>query len=302
MIKTLRITGIIVAILAGILFVFPVVFGVRSDEQVEQLLNSPGVVEKFRKTKADKTATDKDSAGGGPLVKQAQAFALYLNPPQLREKSAGQSTEVGPRGPVEAKFTVIGTSFYAARPELSMAFIDEPGKGLRLIRQSSQVGHLVIEQIKDGLIVVRDGQRTFELAVQYGKASASPIEPLSRAEKSGLVKDSSSSPIRRPTLRPTSRPINRAKLDNITGKRTSAAQLDDDQSAALERLIKRLESLQKDKSDKIDYNEPDLTDESVEQDEQLEEIISDYQSERVSEEEAEKLNDLGEELQEGETE
>jgi len=320
MIKTLRITGIITAVLAGILFVFPVVFGVRSDKGVEKLLNLSGVVEKFSKSKADKAARNDESAGGGPLVKQAQAFAQYLNPPQPKAGFTDRSSKVGPRGPVTAQFTLIGTSFSAARPEMSLAFIDEPGKGMNFVRQSSQVGHLVIEQIKDGLIVVRDGQRTFEMAVQKSQNFGQPIPALASSaaspgqpEKGTISKGSSSSPIKKSTSRSISRSVSRADMPSITGEKPSGSQLNEEQGAALERFIERLKTLEKDKSDKIDNNEPnsadsegqslsDSTDESGEQDKQLEEIISDYQSERVSEEEAEDLNDLGEELQEGETE
>ncbi len=320
MIKTLRITGIIAAILAGVLFVFPVVFGVRSDEQVQQLLSSPTVIDKFSKAKTDKTATNEDAARGGPLVKQAQSFALYLNPPESKISSANQRGGIPtPRGPIEAKFTLMGTSFFAAHPELSLAFIDEPGKGLRWVRQSSQIGHLVIEQIKDGLIVVRDGQRTYDIAVQkspnldqFVLASTSSIESLGLSEKSTVSKGSSPSPIQRSALRPTSRSVSSANVADITGNTSSDSILSDEQNLALEKFIEKLKNLQKDyKSYKIDINEPNSTesgesnlskptDESIQQNEQLEEVISDYQSERVSEEEAEKLNDLGEELQEGE--
>jgi hypothetical protein len=39
MVKTLRITGVLAVILAGVFFVFPVFFGVRGDKQVEDFLN-----------------------------------------------------------------------------------------------------------------------------------------------------------------------------------------------------------------------------------------------------------------------
>jgi hypothetical protein len=309
MIKTLRITGIIAAVLAGILFVFPVVFGVRSDKGVEQILNSSSVIEKFSKWKADKAERDDESAGGGPLVKQAQAFALYLNPQQPKAGFTGPSAKVGPRGPVAAKFTLIGTSFSAAHPEMSLAFIDEPGKGMNFVRQSSQVGYLVIEQIKDGLIVVRDGQRTFEMAVEKSPSFSLPIPAVassvaspSQMEKDTIIKSSSPSPMKKTTSRSISRSVSRANMPSITGEKSSESQLNEEQNAALERFIERLKTLEKNKSDKIDYNEPNSADKSAEQDKQLEKIISDYQSERVSEEEANNLNDLGEELQDVNTE
>jgi len=79
MIKTLRITSIVATILAAILLVFPVIFGVRSGEDIEELLKSPGVIEKFNKTVGNKAT--KSGNETSPLVQQAGAFALYLNPP-----------------------------------------------------------------------------------------------------------------------------------------------------------------------------------------------------------------------------
>jgi hypothetical protein len=49
---------------------------------------------------------------------------------------------------------------------MSLALIDEPGKGLRWVRPSSKVGHLIIEQVKDGIVVVRDGQNSFEIVAE----------------------------------------------------------------------------------------------------------------------------------------
>ncbi len=327
MIKTLHITGLVAAILAGILLVFPVIFGVRSEERVEQLLKSPDVIEKFKEIKAGKTAGYEDSTGGGPIVEQAQAFALYLQPPQPKVDTADkQGAMPAPRGPVAVKFALVGTSFFAAHPELSLAFIDEPGKGFRWIRQSNQIGYLVIEQIKDGSIIVRDGQKTYEMLVQKGPdldqpvfaltsgLATSSVASLNQPEQSTIGKGSLLSPPPKMASKPTFQPISKANTANITESASSEPQLTDEQNVALEKFIERLKSLQKDeKSDKIDINEAgssksDISNlsksikESVRKDKQLEEIASDYQSERVSQEEADKLNGLGEELQEGKKE
>ncbi|MBA7562397.1 hypothetical protein ES708_04049 [subsurface metagenome] len=167
MTRTLRITSIFAVILAVVLFVFPAVFGSRTDTQVEEFLNSPSVVENFKKNKVNKTKSDEDKIS--PLVEQAQAFALYLNPPKPKPRPPSPSARrpspaPRPMGPVTAKFELLGTSYYPLRPELSLALIDEPGKSLRWVRQSGKVGHLLIEQIKDGVVVVKDGNRTYELA------------------------------------------------------------------------------------------------------------------------------------------
>ncbi|MGD9109806.1 MAG: hypothetical protein PVG93_02590 [Phycisphaerales bacterium] len=169
--KTLRITSVLGAICVVALVVLPVVSGSGTNEQLQKILDTPSVVEKFQaQAGSARSSNDEDS----PLVKQAQAFALYLNPPPPpktpeRKSKPRRSATPRPPGPVKAKFSLLGTSFYPLRPEMSLALIDEPGKGLRWVRQSSEVGHLIIEQVKDGEIVVRDGQRTFELVAERPK-------------------------------------------------------------------------------------------------------------------------------------
>lgn len=167
MIKTLRITSIIAVVLAVFLFVLPAVFGVRGDKQIEQFLNSAGAIEEFRAARGGKVEDKRNETS--PLVKQAEAFALYLNPPPKPKPEpavSGVKSKPRPAGPVAAKFKLVGTSRHVLQPELSLALIDEPGKGLYWVRQSSKVGHLIIEQIRDGLVVVRDGNNTFELVAE----------------------------------------------------------------------------------------------------------------------------------------
>jgi hypothetical protein len=168
MIKTLRITSIVVAMLAVILLVLPVVFGVRSDSKIEEFLQSPGAVDNFLAAKGQRPARDESQTS--PLVKQAVDFARYLNPPpppppRTAPAATQTAAQPAPPVPVTPKFNLIGTSFYASRPELSLALIDEPGKGLNWVRQGSTVGHLTIEQIKDGSITISDSQGTSEMTV-----------------------------------------------------------------------------------------------------------------------------------------
>lgn len=174
MIKTLRITSYFAVVLAVVFFVFPAVFGVRGDKQIEQFLNSAGAIEEFRAARGDKIENKRNETS--PLVKQAEAFALYLNPPPKPKAAPAAVSRSEPRPKqVSPKFKLVGTSRHVLQPELSLALIDEPGKGLYWVRQSSKVGHLIIEQVKDGLIVVRDGENTFELVAE-------------RPEKRSLIK------------------------------------------------------------------------------------------------------------------
>jgi hypothetical protein len=178
MIKTLRITSIIAVIFAVVFFVFPAIFGIRGDKQIEQFLNSAGSIEQFKQARGDKVEAKRNETS--PLVKQAEVFALYLNPPP-KPSPGPQVARSEPRPKsVSPKFRLVGTSRHSLHPELSLALIDEPGKGLRWVRPFSKVGHLIIEQVKDGLIVVRDGESTFELVAERPeKRSLLKVKPSS---------------------------------------------------------------------------------------------------------------------------
>ncbi len=284
MIKTLRITSIIAAALAVVFFVFPAIFGVRSDEQLEQFLNSAGVIEKFSKAKGKEST--KSESQISPLVKQAEAFALYLNPPKPKKAPPTRRTDMPsiiprPPAPVSPKFKLIGTSHYASHPELSLALIDEVGKGLRWVRQSSKLGHLIIEQVKDGLVVVRDGRRTFELVAE-------------RPEKRSLLKKKKQEPLSRAT---GSKPILSASGKaggRITGSRTpqrnaeETAALQKEQAKLAEKIFAELETMQADaESDKTN---------SEHAEENTVKTKKDLESTRISAEEAKRLDHLGKKL------
>jgi anti-sigma28 factor (negative regulator of flagellin synthesis) len=166
MIKTLRITSFLAVALAAVFVVFSVVFGVRSDKDIKGLLGEPDVIEKFNKSAGDKASRNTNQVS--PLVQQAGKFALFLNPPEPKtpRQVASRTTSFKREPSVTPKFKVIVTSYYKDHPELSIAMIDEPGKGRNWVRQSSKVGHLFIEEIKDGVVVVKDSSGTFELKAE----------------------------------------------------------------------------------------------------------------------------------------
>jgi hypothetical protein len=168
MIRALRITGVIMIAAAAVLFILPVVFGVRKDPKIEEFLKQPGAVEKFA---ADKGKGSKNADQTSPLVKQALDFAnKYLNPPPppppvvTPGSSSPAQAAIAPPV-VTPKFNLVGTCYYADRPESSLAFIDEAGTGFHWVKQGSSVGHLKIEKVDDGKITVRDGQGTLEMTV-----------------------------------------------------------------------------------------------------------------------------------------
>ena len=271
MVKTLRITGIIAAILAVVLFTFPAVFGLSNDKDIKEFLNSPGVLEKFTKPEADKADSQSQDS---PLVKQAEAFAMYLNPPpppQPQAPTASDKPAEPPRPPeVSVKFELIGTSFYSLRPQLSLALIDEPGKGLRWVRQSSKIGHLVIEQIKDGLIVIRDGDKTEEIVAN-------------RPQKPSLVKASDGS---KPTLAET--------VAAVTASGT--AQMSPEEEAAWAQKV--FAELAASASSELE-SDPNSSRYNAEEKATLEEILASVKSARIGPEEANELDGLGKKLQAG---
>ena len=280
MIKTLRITTIIMAVLAGGFIVFTAVFGIRSDEETEQFLSSAGVVEKFNKARGDRARASESQTS--PLVKQAELFALYLNPPPKPKRAAVSHTPTiapRPKGPVSAKFGLKGTCVYASHPELSVALIDEPGKGLRWVRQSATLGHLVIEQIKDGVVVVRDGERTFEL-VAARPAKRSLIRSLIKGKGASLGQGGTELTLPAP---------DRADI-GITESEFSQLSLEEQQALTGE-IFAELGAMA--------AGEPNGSGEktdleiSIEEKAKSEKII---ETVRVSNEEAEKLNHLGKEL------
>lgn len=298
MIKTLRITTIIAAFLAVGLLAFPVVYGNWGDEEIEKFLKSPGAIEKFNKAKGAKVNTGSQVS---PLVRQATLFAMIINPPrtapaQIKMTKPPESPKVvskvePPRAP--AKFKLIGTSYYASRPELSLAYIDEPGKGLHWIRQGSTVAHLLIEQVQDGSIIVKDREQTVTLVAE-------------RAPKKSLIKGeaTSTSTTTLPGLSSSitsSVPVEAGagqSAVSVVEKTTTALAVDRrrlpqtsyaEQDAALADFINEL------KAQQTGAGTGEGGSSEAEQ-AALKEAIADFEAMRVSADEAKRLDRLGKEL------
>jgi hypothetical protein len=162
------------AIIASVLIILPTVLASVSDKKVSNPDAGGNILERFQKTRSARLSAEKEETSA--LVKEAKTFALYLNPPPKEPppKPVGVQTpgvaDIG-RAPINSsgKFKLIATCVNQTSPQLSLALIDLPGSGLKWVRQTSKVDYLVIKEIKDGLLVVGDGQRTFSV----------PIEPKS---------------------------------------------------------------------------------------------------------------------------
>jgi hypothetical protein len=285
MIKTLRITSVVAAVLAGVFFVFPVIYGVRSDNSIDKFLKLPSAKEKFENAADTKTKTGESQES--PLVKQAEAFALYLNPdkPAVAKTPKGikTTTNIDSKVTVTPKFPVLATIFYPENPTLSQALIDEPGRGRHWVRQSGMVGHLFVEQVKDGLVVLKSSEETYNLEIQEKAETVLP----GKASPASLLKSSQSS------VKPTSTAFSRAAA-NVRNTRSipqrTQRNIDDDEK--VNEFVDKLKDLQQSSAS-------DKTDSKIDKEERnarIQELISKYKSTRVSAEEAEKLDNMGEEL------
>ncbi len=278
MLKTLRITSVAAVLAACGFLIFFAVFGIRSDPKAEEFLRLPNAVEKFSKEQTQQSS--KTDAQSTPLVRQAQAFGLYLNPPKPEPKPEDlEGSRVARPEVVAPKFTLIGTSFSAAHPELSLALIDEPGKGLHWVKRSSKIDHLVIEQIKDGSVVVSDGSRTFDIVAQ-------------RPEKVSFLKPSPTTKV--VTLPAATAPTEAVALPSQPAEE-SQEQIDREEIMVFEMLNKELAAIDADvQSGRLDPNAAE---------EKRDILISKYMSDteamraRVSAKEAEDLDRLGQQLQ-----
>ncbi len=302
MIKTLRITTIIAALLAVGLLAFPVVYGYRGDEEIEKFLKSPGAIERFNKAKGAESKTGNQVS---PLVKQAALYALIINPPRPptpeRPKTklppvtpTNQITKIEPDRIVTTKFKLIGTSYYASRPELSLAYIDEPGKGLHWIRQGEKVAHLLIKEVKDGSLIVEDREKTITLVPERipkkslikGETTSASTTTLPGATTSITSTVTVAADAVQGTVSAEKTTVAPTVVTTAVDRRILPPTSNAEQDAALADFINELKSQQTGTGE--GYSEAEKA--------ALKEAIADFEAMRVPANEASRLDRLGTEL------
>jgi hypothetical protein len=169
MIKTMRITGFLAAAITLGLLIFISARSMAANDKVEALLKIPSAAEQFQANLAGK----KDTSGEEetPLITQAKAFALRINPPPPPAPVIKASAPEAPRpqATITAKFKLIGTSYHIGDANDSWALIDEIGKGLHWVKQGSKIGYLTIEKVGDGAVLINDNGKTYELTADRVK-------------------------------------------------------------------------------------------------------------------------------------
>lgn len=180
MVKTLKITSIVAAVICVVLVVLIVGFGLKGDPKIEKILGSPSIIQEIKKL-LGKTPATSDLVS--PLVKEAKEFANRIDPPpppvnkqMATTKKTGSQTATKrnpaiptPKGTTtpKGKFELIATCRYEDDPRKSLALINLPAKGNQWFRVGENVEHLVIKDILDGSIVfIQNGKESSVLMKQ----------------------------------------------------------------------------------------------------------------------------------------
>jgi hypothetical protein len=174
MVRVLQILGVGAVFAAGGILTLSVSHWRQDDPQLEEIRNRPSAVEMF---KAGGSRVDDPSKERPPLVVQAEAFALLLNPPKSPETPPALTLAGSPKPALppirplapSANFKLRATSYYPNQPDKSMALIAEAGAAEgteRWVKEGAQLGHFVVQEIRRGSITYRDGSNVREMTVE----------------------------------------------------------------------------------------------------------------------------------------
>ena len=166
-----------------------------------------------------------------PLIAQAEAFALFLNPPALPQKRVPVvHQERAPEPPqtpavrpvvTTPKFKVIGTSCSESDPARSIALVIEVGSDeSRWVREGDQLGHLMVHEIRPGAVVCQAGGELSEMLLEEApEPTAVATGRLPEPESSSRATVSNSQPSR-PARQPGRPDTTRART--VGSARTAA--------------------------------------------------------------------------------
>jgi hypothetical protein len=151
------------------------------------------IEEKFRQSSSHGKKSNEPALS--PLVRQAQAFALYLNPPKPPKPKVETARKSEPKKvavklpKIEPKFRLLSTSYYRSNPEKSLALVSEPGKGTHWVGAGEDLGHFRIEEIRKGMILFRQDDRILQMAIDTKVPVIRPTEASETALASNKKED-----------------------------------------------------------------------------------------------------------------
>jgi hypothetical protein len=186
--KIVPAVALLVIFCAIVLLVWTATQWSRGDPQIAEILAHPSALNRW----ADMRASEPDrSVQTEPLVTQARLLALYLVPPTPERSSVEPRPPVRPPAPVRSAapvpyFQLCATSYYPSQPDKSMALIGEsqnPRRAAQWVKAGSPLGHLVVQEVRRGSILCRDGDRLVEMRVPRETVAT----PLVRSHGAGLA-------------------------------------------------------------------------------------------------------------------
>lgn len=298
MVRLLRISGVAALALAGLVLVSilgpvrPLGLGITADQGAARFLDSPSAVERFRILQGDQAPDTQDTTPA--VVREAEALADIINPRAVATPNPGPVTPKPTQGPVvskpvpsTAKFGLIGVCHSPSDPQNSFAYIRLPDNTCQWVKQGSQVGHLTVQEIRDGSILCLDGQQMNEMPVESLVDTASLLE-TGKASSLPVVSTLGAGGTPRPGL-PTPSP----DRTTVSVSSPASSRLTEQEQQGLSDLVQRLrQELQSGRAGDSNATPGQRT-------AAIGKLISEYKSSRVSPEEAQKLESLGEQLNEG---
>lgn len=183
----MQIASIVALVAAGVVVTLSVRQFLPSSHETPAILVAPGALTAFTESGGRPSDGEEKTP---PLVAQAQALALYLNPPPPPEQPANPAADETPVAPepvlprptqTSPKFKVLGTSCPETNRERSIALIAMPGTDAQWLREGEHMGHYVIHEIRPGVVVCLAGEQLHEMAVETEAVSA----PLASTGRSG---------------------------------------------------------------------------------------------------------------------
>ena len=178
MVQSLNVLSVSAVVAAGCILALCADEWFRPDYTAKQSAGQAGAVQRFTQSLVK---TPEDGKTSSPLVAQAQAFALYLNPPApVKETPAPEAPRpapaVRPADP-SPRFKVLGTSYLVDDPKRSMALIREPGAADngQWVKEGVQIGHFTIHEIRPGSVVYMVGETLCEMAIEQEAASEATV-------------------------------------------------------------------------------------------------------------------------------
>jgi hypothetical protein len=166
--KILWVVALLMIVCAIVLLVQTVARWPQDDPQTADILARPSALDQWA---AMRTREPNRSGPTEPLVVQASLLASYLIPPTPQRPPveprplARPSAPVRPATPVQY-FQLLATSCYPSQPDKSMALIGEsPNQrcAAQWVKAGSPFGRLVVQEVRRGAILCRDGDRLVEI-------------------------------------------------------------------------------------------------------------------------------------------